>query len=77
LTGHGLASAGVVEIIATLLQMKSARLHPNRNLDRPLDPDFAWIGCTAEDRSFRNALNLSHGFGGINTALCLFNPAVQ
>ncbi|KTT63894.1 polyketide beta-ketoacyl:ACP synthase [Pseudomonas oryzihabitans] len=71
LIGHGLASAGLVETVATLLQMKVGQLHPNRNLEHPLDSQFAWVGARAERQAIRHALNLSYGFGGINTALCL------
>ena len=70
IVGHGLSAAGTVEIAATLLQMKAARLHPTRNLERPI-ADAAWVRETAEPHAMRHALNLSLGFGGINTAICL------
>ena len=68
--GHGLSAAGAVEVIATLLQMQAGRLHPTRNLDHPIDPDFAWVGAGAVDHQIEHALTSSMGFGGINTALC-------
>ena len=68
--GHGLSAAGAVEVIATLLQMQAGRLHPTRNLDHPIDPDFAWVGAGAVDHQIEQALTSSMGFGGINTALC-------
>ena len=68
--GHGLSAAGTVEAIATLLQMQAGRLHPTRNLDHPIDPDFPWVRGEAVEHSIENALTLSMGFGGINTALC-------
>ena len=70
LIGHGLSAAGTVEVIATLLQMQAGRLHPTRNLENPIDPSFRWVGSEAIDHSIQNALTLSMGFGGINTALC-------
>jgi malonyl-ACP decarboxylase len=70
LIGHGLTAAGTVEVIATLLQMKAGRLHPTQNLDNPIDPDFRWVGSDAAEHQIENALTLSMGFGGINTALC-------
>lgn len=73
ITGHGLTAAGAVEIIATLLQMKESQLHPTRNLEEPIDPSFNWVGGEGVKHSFKNALSLSLGFGGINTALCLTN----
>ncbi|HEX7312894.1 MAG TPA: beta-ketoacyl synthase N-terminal-like domain-containing protein [Pyrinomonadaceae bacterium] len=71
LTGHGLASAGAVEVIATLLQMEAGRLHPSRNLTSPEMPSLNWVGEGAINQRVRNALCLSYGFGGINTALCV------
>jgi malonyl-ACP decarboxylase len=71
MVGHGISSAGAVEVAATLLQMRAGRLHPNRNLDEPIDPSFAWVGPRAEPHRIERALTLSFGFGGLNTAICL------
>jgi malonyl-ACP decarboxylase len=71
ITGHTLSAAGVVELIATLVQMRAGKLHPSRNLENPIDSSFRWIGPVAEEHPVRAALNLSYGFGGINTAICL------
>ncbi len=73
LTGHGLCAAGTVEIIAVLLQMKSAKLHPTKNLESPIDTGFRWVQEEAISHKIERALSLSMGFGGINTALCLEN----
>jgi len=70
LIGHGLSAAGTVEVIATLLQMRSGRLHPTRNLENPIDQALNWVKDKSIDHSIENALTLSMGFGGINTALC-------
>jgi len=70
LTGHGLSAAGTVEVIATLLQMQAGRLHPSRNLENPIDPAVNWVKEQPVDHQIENALTLSMGFGGINTALC-------
>jgi malonyl-ACP decarboxylase len=69
--GHGLSAAGTVEMIAVLLQMKEGKLHPTRNLENPIEPSFEWTGSHAVPHTMENALNLSLGFGGINTAVCL------
>jgi malonyl-ACP decarboxylase len=74
LIGHGLSAAGTVEVIASLLQMQSGRLHPTRNLDHPIDEDFQWARAEPLDHQIDNALTLSMGFGGINTALCWEGP---
>lgn len=70
LTGHGLSAAGTVEVIATLLQMQARRLHPTRNLDHPIDQSFHWVKRASVYHQIENALTLSVGFGGINTAMC-------
>ncbi|MGZ9791351.1 beta-ketoacyl synthase N-terminal-like domain-containing protein [Bacillus atrophaeus] len=71
--GHGLSAAGIVEIISVLLQMKESRLHPSRNLDHPIDQSLHWVKDQSISHDIRNALSLSMGFGGINTAVCIQN----
>jgi malonyl-ACP decarboxylase len=71
ITGHGLSAAGTVEVIATLLQMQASQLHPSLNLEDPLDPSFNWVLSQSIPHVISHALNLSLGFGGMNTALCL------
>lgn len=71
LVGHGLSAAGIVELIAVMLQMEAGRLHPSRNLERPIDTGFRWVGARPVDHVVERALNMSMGFGGINTAVCL------
>ncbi|TCS93652.1 beta-ketoacyl synthase N-terminal-like domain-containing protein [Hazenella coriacea] len=73
ITGHGLSAAGIVEIIATLLQMEESRLHPTRNLEDPIDGTFNWVRDQSISHCMKNALSLSMGFGGMNTAVCLQN----
>jgi len=70
LIGHGLSAAGTVEVIATLLQMQAGKLHVSRNLEDPIAADFNWVRGAAIEHRIENALTLSMGFGGINTALC-------
>jgi malonyl-ACP decarboxylase len=71
ITGHGLTAAGTVEVIATILQMKTGLLHPTRNLENPIDISFNWVIKNSLPHRIKKALNLSIGFGGINTALCI------
>ncbi|MEC2199940.1 beta-ketoacyl synthase N-terminal-like domain-containing protein [Bacillus subtilis] len=73
ITGHGLSAAGVVELIATLLQMEAGQLHPTRNLQDPMDASFNWVRQEKIAVPIIHSLNLSFGFGGINTAVCLKN----
>lgn len=70
-TGHGLSAAGAVEVIATLLQMREGRLHPTRNLDQPMDEGFRWVRNVPVNHQIRRAVNMSLGFGGINTAVVI------
>ncbi len=71
ITGHGLSAAGTVEAIATILQMKASTLHPTRNLESPMDTSFNWVQDKPIEHKMKNAISLSMGFGGINTAICL------
>lgn len=68
--GHGLSAAGSAEVVALLLQMQAEQLHPSRNLENPIADDIHWVGKTRVSHKINNALSLSMGFGGINTALC-------
>ncbi len=70
LTGHGLSAAGVVEVVATLLQMRAGRLHPTRNLENPVDETLNWVTGRSRECSLEAAVKLSFGFGGVNTATC-------
>ncbi|MEZ4360189.1 MAG: beta-ketoacyl synthase N-terminal-like domain-containing protein [Kofleriaceae bacterium] len=70
LLGHGLSAAGLVEVAATLLQMRVGRLHPSRNLEEPIDEGLNWVRAASVEHRVRRALTLSFGFSGINTALC-------
>lgn len=71
ITGHGLTAAGAVEVVATLLQFEAQALHPSRNLVNPIDDGFDWVVERRPIGDFQHSLNLSFGFGGINTALCM------
>ncbi len=71
ITGHGLTAAGAVEVVATLLQFEARALHPSRNLVNSIGDDFDWVLERRPVATLNHSLNLSYGFGGINTALCL------
>jgi malonyl-ACP decarboxylase len=60
----------MIEIIATLLQMREQRLHPSRNLYEPIDPSFNWVREDMISYPFDTAISLSMGFGGISSAIC-------
>lgn len=71
ITGHCLCAAGVVEAAATILQMNRGFLHPNRNLDHPIDPQARFASGTAQEADLKVALSNSFGFGGINSSIVL------
>lgn len=68
LVGHTLSAAGVVEMVATVLQMGHGFLHPNPHLDAPVDDGLNFVGREAEAAGFDYAISNSFGFGGINTS---------
>jgi malonyl-ACP decarboxylase len=72
--GHGLSAAGAIETAAVLIQMREGRLHPTRNLEKPLDTRFNWVEADAAAHDIRRALKFSFGFGGIDAALVLEAP---
>ena len=69
--GHGLSAAGAVEMIAILLQMRARKLHPTRNLDDPMESGYNWVRQNSIAHQIKNAINMSMGFGGMNTAICV------
>lgn len=71
LTGHCLTAAGVVEAIATILQMKFGFCHPTKNLVNPIDTSLNWVKESSVQAEIKYAISNSFGFGGINTALLI------
>lgn len=77
LLGHCLASAGVLEAVATVLQLRHGFVHGNPTLDAPIDDLLRWCGKRAEARPLRAALSNSFGFSGINTSQVFTHPENQ
>ena len=73
ITGHSLTAAGCIEAIATLLQIREGFVHPSLNLEMSASQRFNWVR-TAQSHQIKRALNLSYGFGGFNSAVCLAQP---
>lgn len=73
ITDYGLTAASAVEVATTLLQMRESRVHPSNNLENPLVSGLNWVGDQSIPFGITNALSLSFGFGGINTAICFQN----
>lgn len=73
--GHGLTSAGVIELVATTLQIQHGVLHPTINQetkDPELDLDF--VPNEAREHAVTVAMSNSFGFGGINSCLVVGSP---
>jgi malonyl-ACP decarboxylase len=71
ITGHCLYSAGVVEAIATVEQMRAGFVHPNKNLEDPICKDLKFCGAESVNQKIDFAMSNSFGFGGINTSIVL------
>ncbi len=69
--GHCLTSAGSVEMVATLLQMKDGFVHPNLTLREPMPTKITLVGRESKSLTIRHAISNSFGFGGINSAVLI------
>jgi malonyl-ACP decarboxylase len=67
--GHCLSAAGVIEAVAVVVQMQVGFLHPNANLDEPIDRDCRFAGSVACAQRVDYALSNAFGFGGFNTSI--------
>ncbi|MEO6089933.1 MAG: beta-ketoacyl synthase N-terminal-like domain-containing protein [Umezawaea sp.] len=74
LTGHCLTAAGVVEAVATIVQMDGGFVHPNVNLCDPIDRGIRFAGTHARQARLEVALSNSFGFGGFNSAAVFTRP---
>jgi 3-oxoacyl-(acyl-carrier-protein) synthase len=68
--GHCLSAAGVVELVATILQMSHGVVHPTINQERA-DPllDLDFVANHAREAKIDVAMSNSFGFGGINSSV--------
>ena len=72
LIGHGLTAAGLVESIATLIQMREGFVHPSKNLGDPITTEINWV-TEKKINTIDFAINNSFGFGGVNTSIIYSN----
>jgi 3-oxoacyl-(acyl-carrier-protein) synthase len=70
LTGHTMTAAGVVEMVATILQMRGGTLHPTIN-QFTADPALGLDFVANQARPYRalTALSNGFGFGGFNACV--------
>ena len=71
IVGHCLGSAGLVEVVATLIQLREGFVHGNLNLSQPLACDLHLASPQSMPHEFSCALVNSVGFSGINSSLVL------
>jgi len=71
LVGHCMSAAGVLEVISTLIQMNNGFVHPNLNLERPVEPALHFAGAQSAALDADYALSNGFGFGGINSTLVI------
>jgi 3-oxoacyl-[acyl-carrier-protein] synthase II len=70
MVGHLLGASGGVELIASVMSIRTGIIHPTINLDTP-DPacDLDYVPNKAREARVRCALSNSFGFGGHNCCL--------
>lgn len=71
LTGHCLYGAGVIEGIASIIQMNQGFVHANLNLEEPIDGECRFCGKQSIPCDIKTVLSNSFGFGGINTSIVI------
>ena len=71
LTGHCLFSAGVIEAVATVVQANENFVHPNLNLEEPIDIQLNYCPDICLSAEIDIAISNSYGFGGINTSIII------
>lgn len=71
ITGHGLFSAGLIEMVAAIIELDAGKLHPNLNLETPITNQLRFCPSHTIDADFCTVMSNSFGFGGINTSIIL------
>jgi malonyl-ACP decarboxylase len=71
LVGHALHAAGVVELVALVLQMRGGFVHGTAGLHDPIADDLWLVGPRAIERRMRLGLSNSFGFGSIATCVAV------
>lgn len=69
ITGHCLWAAGVVEALATIIQLRDGFVHPTLNLEHPITSKSQLVAGQSKPWKIQTALSNGFGFGGINTSL--------
>ncbi|MEU7040808.1 beta-ketoacyl-ACP synthase II [Streptomyces varsoviensis] len=70
MTGHMIGAAGAVELVASILALRTGDVPPTINCDEPIEPDINFVPHQAQHHErMRIALSNSFGFGGHNAVL--------
>ena len=72
-TGHLLGAAGAIEAIYSTLAVHNSTVPPTLNLENPepVMADIDLVPHKAKERTVRNAMSNSFGFGGTNASLII------
>ncbi|MFE3544340.1 beta-ketoacyl synthase N-terminal-like domain-containing protein [Nocardia sp. NPDC059177] len=71
MVGHTLSAAGLVECVATLIQLELGRLHPTVGLVTPISSTMRHPRIGTLLAADAVALSNSYGFGGFNTSIVI------
>lgn len=71
ISGHCLQSAGLVETIATVIQLNYDFIHGNNNIVEPISNKIRFSPQEGVENKIKFAMNNSFAFGGINTSIIL------
>ncbi|GJM07038.1 MAG: polyketide beta-ketoacyl:ACP synthase [marine bacterium B5-7] len=69
--GHCLFSAGIIEAIACIVQLRNSFVHPNLNLSHKIREGFLFAPDTFVTANLKIAMSNSFGFSGFNSSLLL------
>lgn len=73
--GHALQAASLIELVATVEQIRHQRVHPTINLDEP-DPELRldFVPHRSRPQQIRAAMSNAFGFGGLNSCVIVGRP---
>jgi len=77
LAGHTVYAAGIVELIATVVQMKGGFVHGIPGMAEPVSTRLRLVGGAAEPARIALALSNSFSIGGINTCVAVRNLSAE